>query len=76
MPIDDSFLKREADKRRALTILLVAVIVNFVIIVALFGSGYFFEEPFIGRVILYSEGIAMGILYWRLRKNFKSDDAR
>ena len=63
MTIDDSFLKKEAAKRRFFSYMLVLLCGIFVTLTVIYFTGYFSEEPTISRIIIYSELSVFVILY-------------
>lgn len=73
MPIDDSFLKKEAAKRRAFTIMIYVLLANVVVWGILLATGVLHREPTISRIILYSELVILGGVYLYFRKKYKDD---
>ena len=70
MPIDDSFLRKEAAKRRFMTIMLALLLANFATIAVIYLTGFFRSEPTISRVIIYSEVVVLIVLYFVFKRRF------
>lgn len=74
MPIDDSFLKKEANKRRMMTIMLILLFVNLVTVTVVYFSGLFRADPVLARTIIYSEVGVFVILYFVFKRKLDKDD--
>ena len=70
MPIDESFLKKEAARRRIFTILILVLLANVVVLGVMYMSGFLHREPTVARVIIYSELVIFGALYLFLRAKY------
>ncbi len=68
MPIDDSFLEKEAAKRRLFNLALGLVLLNFVVFGILFATGFLYENRGVSRLIIYSNAVLCLIFYFALRR--------
>ena len=68
MPIDDSFLEKEAAKRRVFNLALGLVLLNFVVFGILFATGFLHENRGVSRLIIYSNAVLCLVFYFALRR--------
>ncbi len=73
MKIDDSFLKKEAAKRRFYFILIALGFLSFGSLSVLIFNGYFESHPKASRLVLYSQVVGFAILYFWLKRRFSKE---
>ncbi|MDQ8203763.1 hypothetical protein [Pelagicoccus sp. SDUM812003] len=76
MKIDDSFLEKEAAKRRLLTWVLIMLFSNVITLTIIYVTGFFEREPTLARVIIYSEVVVFGIVYFVIRRKTALDSRK
>ena len=74
MKIDDSFLQKEAAKRRLLTWVLLMLFANIVTLSVVYLTGFFEREPTLARVVVYSEVIVFVAVYFLMKRKIDSDE--
>lgn len=76
MPVDDSFLAKEAAKRRAISILIVLLLLNCLVCGVLFAAGFRFEDPTTLFFFVVGEAAVCGLAYYFVVSRYDRKDSK